>query len=113
MPLVGNQPSRTEKTLMRIIASQNDGMERPTSAATVEARSCQRYCLTAATIPAARPRRSMRTRAAPASSIVAAKRSEISSRTGRLSEYERPRSPVRRLPSHVTNCTGSGRSRLS
>ena len=70
----------------------------PSSTAKVIALSAVPYCRAAETTPAATPRTEQRTKATPASSSVAWNRSHTSSRTGRFSENERPKSPVSMLP---------------
>ena len=78
----------------------------PISTVKVIALSAKPYCRAAETTPARMPRIEQSTKLVPARTSVALKRSSTSSRTGRLSEKERPKSPCSMLPSQMKyRCT--------
>src|SRR5690242_4864963 len=103
--MVGNQPRRTAKMYLRMIARKKTGIEIPISEANRDKWSNHDPYRFAARNPSGIPKQPAKIIAATASSTVAGKRSEISEVTVRRSELLTPRSPERVVFTYAQYCT--------
>ena len=97
-PTVGNQPSFTAKTYLRMIARKKIGIEIPSSETTRLAWSIADPCFFAARKPSGIPIKIEKNIAARASSIVAGNFCFSSSTTGCRVAMLSPRSPLTTVP---------------
>lgn len=110
-PKDGNQPSCTAKRAMKPTAATKDGMAPKAVSVTTTVRSTQVPRLTAARMPAARPKTVMSRPAMITRPRVTGRRSSSTSETDWRYCMERPKSPVKIPPIHLRYCSHGERFR--
>jgi len=110
-PPTGNTPRFTAKTRISRMPNQKPGSDTPNSETADSARSSQESRFTAAATPSGTATATATSSATSVSSMVAGRRSAMTSKTGRRWKKEMPKSPVSALPRKIRNRVASGRSR--